>query len=124
MLVVLPVHQNRISPVLDVARQFLLVELHEGRELGRSEVRLPDEEPLSRARTLRELGPGFLICGAVSRSLEAALLASGVQVISNTCGPVDEIVAAFLAGRLTEDAFLMPGCPRRRLQRRRREGWG
>lgn len=124
MLLMVPVHQDRISPVLDVARQFLLVELEDGHELRRSEMRLQEGEPLVRARALRELGPQLLICGAVSRSFEAVLVASGVQVLSNTCGPVEEVIAAFVSGRLTEETFLMPGCARRRLRRRHRGGRG
>lgn len=124
MLLAVPVHQDRISPVLDVARHFLLIELERGRELRRSELRLDDaSEPIVRARALLDRCPQLLICGAVSRSFEAALASSGVQVISNTCGPVDEVIAAFLSGRLTEEAFLMPGCPHRR-RRRHRGGRG
>jgi predicted Fe-Mo cluster-binding NifX family protein len=117
MLLLVPVHEDRISPVLDVARQFLLVEVEEGRELRRSALRLREGESLGRARALRELGPELLICGAVSRSFETMLASSGIQVVANTCGPVDEVIAAFVSGRLTEDAYLMPGCPRRALRR-------
>jgi predicted Fe-Mo cluster-binding NifX family protein len=124
MLLVVPVHQDRISPVLDVARHFLLVEFEDGQELRRSEMRLQECEPLVRARALLGLGPQFLICGAVSRAFEAVLVSSGIQVLSNTCGPVEEIIAAFVSGRLAEEAFLMPGCARRRLQRRHRGGRG
>ena len=124
MLLVVPIHQDRISPVLDVARQFLLVELAEGRELRRSEIRLEDGEALVRARALLELGAQLLICGAISRSFEAVLVSSGVQVLSNTCGPIEEVIAAFVSGRLAEEAFLMPGCPRRWLRRRHRGGRG
>jgi predicted Fe-Mo cluster-binding NifX family protein len=120
MLLIVPVHLNRISPVADVARQFLLLELdaQAGPELRRSEVRLHDTEPLARARALAELEPQVLICGAISRSFETLLASSGVRVIPNTCGPVDEVIAAFVAGQLTDDAFLMPGCARRGLRYR------
>jgi predicted Fe-Mo cluster-binding NifX family protein len=122
MWVALPVHQDRISPVLDMARHLLLVEVKEGRELRRSEVQLGEGEPLLRARAILALGPELLICGAVSRSFEAVLVASGVQVLSNTCGPVEEVIGAFASGRLTDEVFLMPGCARHRSRRRRRGG--
>jgi len=60
-----------------------------------------------------------LICGALSQALEALLLAAGLQVVPNTCGPVEEVANAYLSGRLTEGAFLMPGCCRRRRRVRR-----
>jgi len=124
MLLAVPVYKDRISPVLDVAREFLLVEAEEGRERRRLVMRLEDGEPLVRARKLRDLAPQLLICGAVSRSFEAVLASSGVQVFSNTCGPIEEVIAAFLSGRLTEEAFLMPGCPRRTRRPALREGRG
>jgi predicted Fe-Mo cluster-binding NifX family protein len=55
-----------------------------------------------------------LICGAISRPLEAMLLSAGVEVIPQTCGPVEEVLKAFMSGKLTEKAFLMPGCCGRR----------
>jgi len=126
MLLIMPVHLNRISPVVDVARQFLLLELEPrgGPARRRSEVQLQQTEPLTRARALAELGPQVLICGAISRSFEAMLASAGVQVISNTCGPADEVIAAYVAGQLTDDAFLMPGCPRRGSRHRGRNQRG
>jgi predicted Fe-Mo cluster-binding NifX family protein len=120
MLLVMPVHLDRISPVLDAARQFLLIEIDKDRVLRRSKVHLDESEPWVRARVLSELGPQLLICGAVSRAFEALLASAGIQVLSNTCGPVEAIIVAFMTGRLTEDAFLMPGCLRRRQRLRHR----
>jgi hypothetical protein len=55
-----------------------------------------------------------LICGAVSRPLELALTLEGIEVIPQTCGKVEQVARAYLAGRLSGDAFLMPGCCTRR----------
>jgi predicted Fe-Mo cluster-binding NifX family protein len=119
MRVVMPIHEARISPVLDVARQFLLLELDGKRELARSEVRIEEVELGARARALSEINPEVLICGAVSRAFESLLGGASIEVIPNTCGPVEEVIAAFVSGHLTEDAFLIPGCPRRSRRARR-----
>jgi len=122
MKVLLPTDQGRIAPVLDVARSFLLVELGGDGSQRRQEVLVPGTDPLTRVRRLVELEAQVLICGAVSWPLEAMLGSAGLRVIPNTGGPVDEVIAAFGAGRMTEDAFLLPGCPGRRLRRRQRQG--
>ncbi len=115
--------QGRISPVFDVAGNLLLVDVEGGREIGRSEHRVDQAGPLARARQVAGLGTDVLICGAVSWPLEMALVSAGVRVVSQTCGPLEDVLEAFCGGRLTGKTFLMPGCRgRRRLRVRRRHG--
>jgi len=109
---------GRISPVLDVARRFVLVDATEGEETGRREVWVDNTRMVARARRIAGEGAKVLICGAVSRPLEALLVAAGIRIVPNTCGMVDEVVEAFLSGRFTEEKFLMPGC----CGKRRRDG--
>jgi len=124
MRLALPVNEERISPVLDVATRFLVLEVARGNEVGRREARIDHRDLVARAKTIIELGPQVVICGAVSRPLETLLVSAGVRVIPNTCGGVEEVVVAFVSGRLTEQAFLMPGCRgrHRRFRRRHRGG--
>ena len=107
MRVAIPCWQGRVSPVLDEAGTLLIVELEAGREPGR-------EGLLGRAQRIRDLDVKVLICGAVSRPLEAALLAAGIEVIPQTCGDVERVLAAFMDGQLEQGTFLMPGCRGRR----------
>jgi len=114
MKVALPHWQGRVSPVLDVAENLLVVELAEKSASDRQEVVLSAADPLERARQVAQAGVAVLICGAVSWPLEVALAAAGVQVIAHVCGSIDEVLTAFQSGRLTEGAFVMPGCCGRR----------
>ncbi|MFP3937193.1 MAG: NifB/NifX family molybdenum-iron cluster-binding protein [Phycisphaerae bacterium] len=113
---------GRVSPVFDVARHLRVLDVDAGEAAAREDVALAEYHDLSRVARLEELGVDVLICGAISRPLELALSSAGVRVISRICGPVEEVVAAFLEGRLTSDAYLMPGATRRR--RRARRGCG
>ena len=114
MTITIPQWKGRISPVLDVASKILLVEVDGQRELQRQEKTLVPTTPWARAQAIRQLGAEVLICGAVSRQLEAALRSAGIQVICNICGPVDVVLSAFREGRLDENVFMMPGCCGRR----------
>jgi predicted Fe-Mo cluster-binding NifX family protein len=117
--------QGRVSPVFDVAKTLLLVDVKGGKEIERKEFDINHVDPLSRAREVAAFGAGVLICGAISWPLEMAMNASGLHVIAQTCGPVEDVLEAFLRGELSADknTFLMPGCcGRRRRFRLRRHG--
>ena len=102
--------QGRVSPVFDVAGNVLLVDVADGREQARQSVALDVQQPQARVGLLTGCGTELLICGAISRPLAAALSAAGIEVIAQTCGDVEEVLAAFMDGRLGEGTFLMPGC--------------
>jgi len=125
MNVAIPHWQGRVSPVLDVAGSILLVGIDAGGVRSRQDVALLDEDPQTRAAFLAGIGTNVLICGAVSWPLEMALAAAGIEVIPQTCGDVEAVLAAFLKGSLARGGFLMPGCcGRRRFRARRgRAGW-
>lgn len=119
MKLAIPVWQGRVSPVFDVAGQLLLVELADGREVAREERLVEGSTADKRAKNLAELGVGTLICAGISLSLEAMLADAGVRVIARICGGVEDVLAAFVDGRLGEERFAMPGCCGQRRQRHR-----
>ena len=120
----IPTHDGRVSPVFDVARHLLVIETLDGEAVGRNELAMQGPEPLGRVRLVAECGVDVLICGAISRPLETMLESTGVTVIARKCGPVEEVLRAFMAGELSEGAFSMPGCQawRRRKGGRRHGG--
>ncbi len=109
MKLAMPVSAGRISTALDFARNLLLVDCEDGRDVGQSEVVLEEEFPLNRARRLEGLGTRVLICGAISRSLAEYLANAGIEIIPFVSGTVAEVLAAYLAGELDSARFLMPG---------------
>lgn len=122
MKIAIPQWQGRVSPVFDVAANLLIVEVVEGRETGRQAICPLAVDPLARARHVAQLQVDVLICGAVSWPLEMALSSEGVRVISHICGEVEEVLKAFVEGRLSAEEFSMPGCCGRRRRMRRGRG--
>jgi predicted Fe-Mo cluster-binding NifX family protein len=118
MNLAIPSLEGRVSPVFDVAQSVVLVELDGDEELRRQTVPLHSQDVARRAAELSQHGVHVLICGAISRPLEAMLHAAGIRVIPQTCGPVEDVLGAFVGGRLNDRVFLMPGCCGRR-----RRGW-
>jgi predicted Fe-Mo cluster-binding NifX family protein len=124
MRIAIPTWRGRVSPVFDAAGKLLLVDAQDGREVRREEAAIGPSDLAARANRVAELGTSVLICGAISQPLEALLASAGVQVIPQVCGPAEEVLRTFMAGQLTEQAFLMPGCcgRRRRFRHRHRGG--
>jgi predicted Fe-Mo cluster-binding NifX family protein len=50
----------------------------------------------------------------ISQSQQTALNTAGIRIIPCICGAIEEVIAAFLDGRLENGALLMPGCRRRK----------
>lgn len=101
---------HRISPVFDVSDTLCLIESENGREGTRESVTLTHRDPFGRAREIAGRGVEVLICGAISRPFETALINAGVQVAGFLRGNLDAVIAAFLGGHLTDGRFFMPGC--------------
>jgi len=110
MKVALATWNGRISPVFDVARQILMLDVEKGCVCARREEMLPGTEPLAQVSVLRALGPQVLICGAISRPMADLLAATKVRVLSFTAGGVEDVLAAWLAGNLPNPDLSMPGC--------------
>jgi predicted Fe-Mo cluster-binding NifX family protein len=124
MRVLIPIWRDRVSPLLDVARRFLLVNLQGNSEMERREVKIDETGLALRCKRMVQLDVQVLICGAISRPLEEALASEAVRIIPNTCGPVEQVLEAFRLGKLTDKAFLMPGCSRELHQIQARRGGG
>ncbi len=122
MKIALPTWDGNVSPVLDVARELLVVECNPKGESFRRAIVLAELDICRRADMIRGLELDTLICGALSRPLEMLLSAAGIKLLTHICGPVDEVLEAYLDGSLSEGAFRMPGCCGRRRNRRGQRG--
>jgi predicted Fe-Mo cluster-binding NifX family protein len=108
------VWDKRISPVFDVSKNFLVLEIEEGTVNATSEVILMEDVPVRKISRLNDMNIEDLVCGAISRPLAETALAFGIKVFSFTAGDVEYVIEAYLAGNLSDPALSMPGCRRRR----------
>lgn len=100
---------GRVSPVLDVSTRALLLTVEDGQTLDRAELELPATGGAKLA-ALSNRGVGTLLCGAVSRLMAQQATAFGLRLVPFLAGAVEEVVAAYLAGRLPHPSLSMPGC--------------
>ena len=90
MRLAVPVWFGRVSPVFDVAKKLLIVEVIGG------------EATFTEQHTLE------------GRDRVNALSQLGVKLVMEIRGEVEEVVRAYLDGRLVQPRFSMPGCHSRR----------
>ena len=114
MKIAIPQLRGRVSPVLDVASNVLVVDIEAGLVCGRHCVDLVAEQPARRAQCIADLGIDVVICGALSRAQKVALVSAGVEFIPRVCGSIEAVLAGYLSGRVQQGELTMPGCPQRR----------
>lgn len=114
MKIALTIWHHRIAPVFDVARDIRLVEVVAGRMTDQKQHVLVGELPVQKALQLVELAVDALICGAISHPVRSMITGYGIQVIPFVAGTPEAVMQAWMRGALEEDAFMMPGCRRRR----------
>lgn len=108
--IALPISENkRIAPLFDAARQVFVVQYQGRREIGRREVSIGNGALLERLHVLSSNSVDVLLCEAISAPFEMLVAAAGIEVIHHVCGPVEAVLNAYVNGRLSEDAFAMPG---------------
>ncbi len=118
MKVAIPLWQGRVSPVFDEASRIIIVDISDGKEKSRQEESLLMRSPFERAQALPRLGVNLLICGMISNAQKTALDSAGIETIPHICGHMEDVISAFLDGRIERGAMLMPGCGRRKRSRR------
>ncbi len=113
--------ENRIAPVFDVARHILLIDCMAGRVIHKARRAFPLGSPHARRAYLEGLRIDALVCGAMSKPLQQVFEDSTIQVIPFVAGDLEEVIEAWMEGRLSQDAFAMPGCCGRNRRRHGRE---
>ena len=122
MRVAIPIWGDRISPVLDVARELLVIDVEQGLETGRRVLPLHGNSLSERVACLKENDINCLLCGAVSNIFLNHLSANDLEVNPWLMGRADDVLQAYVQGRLSESRYAMPGCCGRRRRRGFRGG--
>jgi predicted Fe-Mo cluster-binding NifX family protein len=104
--------KDRIAPVFDTACEFHAVEVQSGKIVRESRETLEENQPLRTALRFAELQTDVLVCGAVSGYVQSLIAAYGIRVVPFVSGDLRPVIDAWVAGKLKNDAFAMPGCGR------------
>lgn len=111
-----PVWKGKISPVFDVAREIRIVEKEEDAKEKEATHFIKSDAPMERVSLIINEGVNELICGAISRTLYTVLTHNDIRVIPFISGNYQEVLRAWLMGRLHLPYFIMPGCRRAKMR--------
>ena len=112
MKVLITIWNGRISPVFDVAKEALLINVENGEVVSKSSVSIVYGTCMHKVDFIISEKIDVLICGAVSRRVETELIDKGIFVYSFVSGDIDEVITGFIHNRLAKPGFAMPGCGR------------
>ncbi|MCJ8501633.1 NifB/NifX family molybdenum-iron cluster-binding protein [Desulfatitalea alkaliphila] len=100
---------DRIAPLFDTSHHAQVVEVVSGRIICQRRECFEDQTAVGKVFCLVEWGVGTLICGAISRPLQAIVTAHGIQVVAFVAGDLQDVTRAWLEGRVMEAGYAMPG---------------
>ena len=108
--IALTIWGERISPLFDVSRRLMVVDV-EGGEAGVNEEDLLFGHSIAgKVSRLSDLHIQTLICGAISKELSRLVTSHGIRVIAFVAGDKKEVLSAYLQGEDLPRRFRMPGC--------------
>jgi predicted Fe-Mo cluster-binding NifX family protein len=119
-MVAVPVYQERISPLLDVAKKFAVFEIEKGEVKQKITLDIHTDDEPQRFEKLKEMGVSVIIGGAVSCFVSEIIREKGIKLLSWITGPVDTTIELYIKDAIKPFRGEMPGttgCRRRRRQR-------
>lgn len=109
MRVAIPVWEDRISPVFDAARTFLVADIEDGRVTGRRLLLSGSGRQADVVHLLLEAEVQILICGAISREPARLIEERGIRLIPFIAGMAEQVLTSFVCGS-SITTYRMPGC--------------
>lgn len=104
MKVAIPRFSEAIAPCFEYSATITIFSVEEQRVVDQLDFVLQSRDALDRVRLLRDQGVDVLICGGVGELYEEVVNATGIRVLSWVSGDVDDVLEAYLAGRLVTGA--------------------
>jgi predicted Fe-Mo cluster-binding NifX family protein len=96
-----PVFNDRLSPLLDVADRFAIVDIVDNRLEHRAMITVNEPDERRRIEKLRELGVTCIISGAVSGYVSRLVACCNMDLISWVSGGIDDVLEAYMGGSLS-----------------------
>ncbi len=110
MKVAVAIWKDRISPVFDVSRKILVLDIENNSVAKEAFETFENDNPTYKISKLMGLNIETLICGAISKPLSEMITLQEIKTIPFTCGKITDVIDAFLKDVLPDQKLSMPGC--------------
>ena len=97
----IPRFGESVAPCFEFSATIAIFRVAGGQVTDQIDFTLLSKSSLDRVRLLKDQGVNVLICGGIQDRFEDLVRASRIQVISRVRGNVEDLLAAFIQGRLT-----------------------
>ncbi len=104
--IAVPMEGGLVCPHFGHAPEFLVVATDEDKPVAREVYENPGHEPGRLPRWLADLGVKTILAGGMGDRAVSLFKANGIRVCLGVSGPAEEVVDAFLSGRLEEGESL------------------
>ena len=108
--IAVPVFNNRVAPLFDVAGSFVLFETEKDRIVRQDLLHITVSNPTEKISELHSHGIDLIICSAISKYLMDSINSRDIVLIPGIIGDVTEVVQACITDSLQIDKYAMPGC--------------
>jgi predicted Fe-Mo cluster-binding NifX family protein len=109
-MIAIPIHQSRVAPVLDWCSTILLIPENAGKSWHDAERLSIETNIFELLRLLHDKDVSPIICGALSPRALSYGQHLGLEFIYGISGAIGEVIDAYLAGKLDQPRFRLPGC--------------
>lgn len=106
----IPLFKDRVSPLFDVAGRFIVFHVKGDRVIDRFYFNTGGYSESEIVNLIKSQNIDIVICGAISNCLKNLIINSGTEVLNGIMGVVEDVVAAYLSGKIFSERFMMPGC--------------
>ncbi len=96
-IIAIPEFHDRVSPLLDVARNFILHEIAGGECHGLQSIAFNGEGGIGTINALMEMGVSIIICDRVSCHMRRMAACRDMVIISCVQGPVTDVMNRYLS---------------------------
>ena len=107
--IAIPIFHNRVSPVLDTCTRLLIIDFDGKVDVEKREIPFDVYSQSERFKIVKNLNPDAIICCGISEVFDKMLQSAGIRLISGIAGDVEQVTEAFLANRIDDPRFRMPG---------------
>lgn len=101
MKIAVPAQGNSVCPHFGHCEQFVVAEVDGEKVVGRENIAAPPHEPGLLPRFLADKGVNVVIAGGMGSRAQQLFSQQNIKVITGASGLIDDLLAAFLKGKLT-----------------------
>jgi len=94
------VEQGQVADHFGRCEGFLLVDIDDGRELGREWLDCPSHEPGLLPRVMSEHQVDLVVCGGMGPRAQQLLAQFGLRALYGVAGPVDQVLLGLADGSI------------------------